>query len=58
MVTKAITWLIDEKELEIMNEVGEGAFGKVYKGKWREALVASTLENSHSQNFLNFFFYT
>ena len=33
-------WLINYNELIILNEVGIGSFGIVFKAKWRAILVA------------------
>ena len=34
---------IDFKEIEIIEHIAEGGFGLIYKGKWRETIVAIKL---------------
>lgn len=36
----AAEWEVDASELVLFDEVGSGAFGKVYRGRWRGAVVA------------------
>ncbi|GAB4821070.1 hypothetical protein N2152v2_008116 [Parachlorella kessleri] len=36
-------WTIPFGELQIMKQIGEGSFGRVYMAKWRETLVAVKL---------------
>jgi len=35
-----LSWDIDFDELEFMEEIGRGAYGQVFKGSWRQELVA------------------
>jgi hypothetical protein len=40
---------IDEKEIEIEEQIGAGSFGKVYKGKCRLIFFKKTLQNNFFQ---------
>lgn len=44
-------WQIDFRDLELQREIGEGSFGKVYLGLWRDTRVAvKVLRNSGLEN--------
>ena len=47
-------WVIKENELELLEELGRGEFGVVYKGKFKDSMVAiKTLkEAKNMDNFL------
>lgn len=36
----ASRWMLDFKDLTLIRKIGEGAFGKVYLGRWQETEVA------------------
>lgn len=35
------SWEIEEKDLKILEKIGGGSYGVVYKGTWRDTVVAS-----------------
>ena len=46
---KALSWEIKPEEVELISEIGKGAYGVVYKGKWRETLVAGNTVNKNTK---------
>ncbi len=49
------SWEIMYHQLQIKEEVGAGSFGKVYRGKWREGVVAiKVLKNVTERDLIAF----